>query len=137
MIVACLRKSEPKKLDALDTLATDASSMKISRELLKGSITLLVLQLLQKRAMYGYEIIQEARRRSKYAFELNEGTLYPALHQLEDQGSLKSEWVTGDNGRRRRYYSLTAKGRARSAKEEEGWDSFTSIINLILRKSQT
>jgi PadR family transcriptional regulator PadR len=123
-------------LDCHYTLATDASQMKFSRELLKGSITLLVLQMLQRRPMYGYELIQEARQRSNNAFELNEGTLYPVLHQLEKRGSLKGEWVTGENGRQRKYYNITTRGRERAAKEEEGWESFTSVINLMLRRPQ-
>src|SRR5882672_9563645 len=108
--------------------------MQLSRELLKGSITLLVLKLLLKRPMYGYEIIQEAHHRSKKTFELNEGTLYPSLHQLERGGFLDSKWVVADSGRKRKYYSLTAKGRERAQAEEKGWEAFTGIINMILKR---
>ena len=108
-------------------------AMRLNRELLKGSITLLILQLLLKKPMYGYEVIQEARRRSNEAFDLNEGTLYPALHQLEGKGFLESKWTVADNGRKRKYFSLTAKGRLRARNEEKGWAAFTSVINMILR----
>jgi PadR family transcriptional regulator PadR len=83
--------------------------LEIDRELLKGSISLLLLNLLSRGEMYGYEMLQAAAVRSANAFEL-EGTLYPALHQLEKKGLVRSEWRTGDNGRERKYYSLTTKG---------------------------
>ena len=82
--------------------------------------------------MYGYELIQEADRLSCQAFEFNEGTLYPALHQLERQGFLRSEWRTAETGRKRKYYSLTSKGRRQAEQEQEGWKQFTDAINLIL-----
>ncbi len=86
--------------------------IEIDRELLKGSIPLLILKLLSQRDMYGYEIIQEASRRSDQAFHFKEGTLYPALHQLQRKGYLRAEWRTGDNGRQRKYYSLTEGAQA-------------------------
>ena len=85
--------------------------MDIDSQFLKGSIGLLLLNLLSRGEMYGYEILQEASRRSANAFEFKEGTLYPALHQLEEKGQIKSEWRTAENGRERKYYSLTPKGR--------------------------
>ncbi len=72
--------------------------MAFDRELLKGSIALLILKLLSERDMYGYQIIQESVRRSQNAFEFKEGTLYPALHQLHKRGYLRSEWRTGETG---------------------------------------
>jgi len=106
--------------------------MEIDRELLKGSITLLILRLLSGRDMYGYEIIQEAGRRSDSAFQFKEGTLYPALHQLSRKGYLTSEWRTGDNGRPRKYYSLTRKGRKLAEQSEQQWRFFTSAVNAVL-----
>ena len=85
--------------------------MEIDRELLRGSINLLILRLLSQRDMYGYEMIQEASRRSENAFLFKEGTIYPALHQLQRQGYPRSQWRTAESGRKRKYYSLTAKGR--------------------------
>ncbi|MGA3203026.1 MAG: helix-turn-helix transcriptional regulator, partial [Bryobacteraceae bacterium] len=80
--------------------------MDIERQFLKGSISLLLLNLLSRGEMYGYEILQEASRRSANTFEFKEGTLYPALHQLEKKGQIKSTWRTAENGRERKYYSL-------------------------------
>ncbi len=106
--------------------------MEIDRELLKGSISLLLLNLLSRGEMYGYEILQEASRRSAQAFEFKEGTLYPALHQLEKKGLIKAQWRTGDNGRERKYYSLTAKGRKAAQNYEKQWLHLTGAVNAVL-----
>ena len=106
--------------------------MEIDTQFLKGSIGLLLLNLLSRGEMYGYEILQEASRRSANAFEFKEGTLYPALHQLEKKGQIKSVWRTADNGRERKYYSLTAKGRKVSAEYEKQWHHLTGAIAAIL-----
>ena len=106
--------------------------MEIDREVLKGSISLLLLNLLSRGEMYGYEILQEASRRSANAFEFKEGTLYPALHQLEKKGQIKSEWRTAENGRERKYYSLTPKGRKAAAEYQQQWQHLTSAIAAIL-----
>ena len=106
--------------------------MNFDRELLKGSISLLLLKLLSERDMYGYEIIQEAARRSSDVFQFKEGTLYPALHHLHRRGFLRSEWRMGDNGRERKYYGLTPKGRKAAQESRRNWASFTSAVNAIL-----
>ncbi|HEX8942965.1 MAG TPA: helix-turn-helix transcriptional regulator [Gemmatimonadaceae bacterium] len=106
--------------------------MDIDRELLKGSISLLLLTLLSERDMYGYEIIQESARRSDDAFAFKEGTLYPALHQLERRGLLVADWRVADNGRERKYYSLTAKGKKAARDSKRGWVVFTNAVNAIL-----
>ena len=108
--------------------------MTFDRELLKGSISLLLLKLLSERDMYGYEIIQEAARRSSDAFQFKEGTLYPALHHLHRRGYLRSEWRVGANGRERKYYGLTPKGRKASQEGLRSWESFTGAVNAILAK---
>ena len=106
--------------------------MDIDPQFLKGSIGLLLLNLLSRGEMYGYEILQEASRRSGNAFEFKEGTLYPALHQLEKKGQIKSAWRTADNGRERKYYSLTAKGRKAAADYEKQWQHLTGAMAAIL-----
>jgi PadR family transcriptional regulator, regulatory protein PadR len=106
--------------------------MTVDRELLKGSVTLLILKLLSRGDMYGYEIIQEASRRSDNTFQFKEGTLYPALHQLQRKGYLRSEWRTADNGRQRKYYALTNRGRALAEQSHARWMFFTSAVNAVL-----
>jgi PadR family transcriptional regulator PadR len=109
--------------------------MPFDRELLKGSVALLILKLLSERDMYGYEIIQESARRSRDAFEFKEGTLYPALHQLHKRGLLRSEWRTGKSNKPRKYYSLTAAGRRAARRSEQEWLAFTKVVNAILAKA--
>jgi PadR family transcriptional regulator PadR len=104
----------------------------IDSQFLKGSIGLLLLNLLSRGEMYGYEILQEVSRRSANAFTFKEGTLYPALHQLERKGQIKSEWRRAENGRERKYYSLTFKGRKAAAEYEKQWHELTSAIAAIL-----
>ena len=107
--------------------------MNIEAQFLKGSIGLLLLNLLSRGELYGYQILQEASRRSANAFEFKEGTLYPALHQLERKGLIKAEWRTAENGRERKYYSLTAAGRKAAAKYEKQWHHLTGAITAILQ----
>ena len=106
--------------------------MEIDRELLKGSISLLLLSLLSRGDMYGYEIFQEAARRSGNAFAFKDGTLYPALHLLEKKGLVKTAWRTGDNGRERKYYSLTAGGRKAARDYERQWRHLTGAVQAVL-----
>src|SRR5260370_4714836 len=106
--------------------------MQIDRELLKGSISLLLLNLLSRGEMYGYEILQAAAVRSANAFEFKEGTLYAALHQLEKRSLVKGRWRTGDNGRERKYYALTAKGRKAAQEYEKQWQHLTGAVNAVL-----
>jgi PadR family transcriptional regulator, regulatory protein PadR len=111
--------------------------MSFNRELLKGSIALLILKLLSEREMYGYEIIQEAARRSENVFEFKEGTLYPALHQLHKRGFLRSEWRLGESGKQRKYYGLTAAGRKEGQRGESDWRLFTQTVEAILTRAKT
>ena len=70
--------------------------------------------------------------RSAHTFEFKEGTLYPALHQLEKKGHIKAQWRTGDNGRERKYYSLTAKGRKAEQQYQKMWTHLTGAVNAVL-----
>jgi DNA-binding PadR family transcriptional regulator len=106
--------------------------MEYDREFLTGTVGVLILSLLAEREMYGYEILQEAERRSARAFHLKEGTLYPALHQMERAGLLKAQWRESAAGRARKYYALTAKGRRRAASKRRQWASISMAMRAIL-----
>ena len=85
--------------------------MKISKELAKGSTGLLVLSVISRGEMYGYQIIKTVEMMSDNVFQMNEGTLYPILHSLEKEGFLTSRWCESEeNGRKRKYYKITKKG---------------------------
>ncbi|HEY2905970.1 MAG TPA: PadR family transcriptional regulator [Vicinamibacterales bacterium] len=106
--------------------------MDYDREFLTGTVGVLILTLLSERAMYGYEMVQEAERRSDQTLQLKEGTVYPALHQMERAGLLRATWRDSEAGRPRKYYSLTAKGRRQAASKRRQWTSISAAMRAIL-----
>ena len=105
--------------------------MKINKELLKGSTSMLVLSLLEKENMYGYQMIKELRKRSKDLFELKEGTLYPILHLLEQKNYITSYWDESYS-KKRKYYSITKKGKDVLKEKELEWKIFSEGVNKVL-----
>jgi PadR family transcriptional regulator len=101
-------------------------------EMLKGHLDLIVLAALSAGPAHGYAVIEEIRRRSGQAFDLPEGTIYPALHRLEAAGLLASRWVTSDAGRQRRVYALTRRGDRALAKRRVVWRQFSEAIGGLL-----
>ena len=106
--------------------------MAVNKELLKGSTATLVMQLLSRKKMYGYEIIKELELLSAGLFELREGTLYPILHNLEESGLVTAEWVGNDGERQRKYYLLTKTGRGQLKEKKKEWAEFRSAIDRIV-----
>jgi PadR family transcriptional regulator, regulatory protein PadR len=102
----------------------------MDRERLKGHLDLLLLSVLAAGPAHGYAIITALRERSEGTFDLPEGTIYPALHRLEDAGLLGSSWA--DEGRRRRVYALTDKGEAALAAERTAWRRFAAGMQAVL-----
>src|SRR5712671_5213842 len=90
-------------------------------EMLKGHLDMIVLAALAAGPAHGYAVIEAIKRRSDQAFDLPEGTIYPALHRLEEAGLLSSRWVTADSGRRRRVYALTRRGTRALAARRAVW----------------
>jgi PadR family transcriptional regulator, regulatory protein PadR len=97
-------------------------------EMLKGHLDMIVLAALAGGPAHGYAVIQEIRQRSGGAFDLPEGTIYPALHRLEQGGLLSSRWSVGDSGRQRRVYSLTRSGRRALVDQRALWQRFTDAV---------
>ena len=95
--------------------------MNIKKELTKGSSAMLVLSVIEKEDMYGYQIIKEIQLRSDNAFTFKEGTLYPILHNFESDGYVKSYWLESESGRKRKYYKITKKGIKSLADSKEEW----------------
>ncbi len=98
---------------------------------IKGSLPLLILQVLSSGPSHGYQITQQIKSRSKGILDFKEGTLYPALHNLEQQRLLEAYSVE-ENGRVRRYYQLTARGHAALEKARKEWEQFVQAVNLAL-----
>lgn len=105
--------------------------MKIGRELLKGSTNLIVLSLLEKENMYGYQMIKELREKSQDTFNLKEGTLYPILHSLEEKRLISSYWNMVKS-KKRKYYSITKEGKKHLKERKEEWEIFSRGINQVL-----
>lgn len=100
-------------------------------EALKGHLDGLVLAVVAEEPAHGYAILERLRERSGGAFDLPEGTIYPALHRLEEAGLLASSWAPGAT-RRRRVYSLTTKGRRALGARREEWRSFSRAVEAVL-----
>src|ERR1700723_113425 len=101
---------------------------------LQGSLDLLVLKILSRKPrLHGYGIIAAIGERSGDVLRAEEGSLYPALHRMEEAGWIRAEWITKDTGRRARIYELTAAGKKQLAAEETRWSMVTTAVNRVLR----
>ncbi|KKO54850.1 PadR family transcriptional regulator [Paenibacillus sp. DMB20] len=105
--------------------------MPINKELLKGSTVILLLTVLSRKEMYGYELIKEIERRSDGVFMMKEGTLYPILHTLEGEGWLEAYWSQHD-GRKRKYYRITDKGRQQLKEKTNEWRLFRTAVDTVI-----
>jgi PadR family transcriptional regulator, regulatory protein PadR len=101
---------------------------------LQGSLDLLVLKILSRRpSLHGYAIMTAIKDWSGDVLRAEEGSLYPALHRIEEAGWIRAQWTTKENGRRARIYELTAAGRKQLDTEESRWQAVTSAVNRVLR----
>lgn len=106
--------------------------MGVSKELLKGSTVILILSLLERRPMYGYEMIAEIGRSSEGVFDFKEGTLYPILHALESEGLVESYWSENEGRRRRKYYRITVDGRNHLKAKLQEWVLFRTAVDRVI-----
>jgi PadR family transcriptional regulator, regulatory protein PadR len=101
---------------------------------LQGSLDLLVLKILSRRPrLHGYAIMSAIQGMSAEVLRVEEGSLYPALHRMEEAGWIRAEWIVKDTGRRARIYELTTAGKKQLAAEESRWEAVTSAVNRVLR----
>ncbi|OPJ57669.1 PadR family transcriptional regulator [Clostridium oryzae] len=105
--------------------------MVINKELLKGSTVILILTLLDKKPMYGYEMIKEIEAKSEGIFTFKEGTLYPILHSLEAEKMVECYW-TEDGGRKRKYYKITKLGKKHMGEKQKEWETFRSAVDKVI-----
>ncbi len=105
--------------------------MKVSKELLKGSTTMLILEMLKSENMYGYQMIKKLSEKSENVFELKEGTLYPILHTLEEENFITSYWDES-TAKKRKYYAITEKGKKQLKERKEEWKIFSNGINRVI-----
>mgnify|MGYP002624550132 CR=1 FL=1 len=105
--------------------------MSAEKNLPAGSTAMLLMKLLEREDMYGYQMIEELRRRSDHTFDLKAGTLYPLLHTLEQKGYITA-WEEQAAGRPRRYYHLTDQGKKQLRRQEEDWRGYARGVTLVL-----
>ena len=108
--------------------------MKFDQDLIRSMAETIILHLLSKGPMYGYQIIKTANERSGGAFEWKEGTLYPCLHRLEKAELVIGDWQLASNGRNRKYYSLAEKGLELAAAKVAEWESFRKAVDMTIGK---
>jgi transcriptional regulator len=106
-----------------------------SSDLLQGTLDLLILKTLALEAMHGWGISQRIQQVSRDVLQVQQGSLYPALHRLENQGWIQSEWGVSENNRRAKYYSLTRAGRKQLEREEQNWRRLSEAVQLVLQNS--
>ena len=104
----------------------------LARQLKRGTLEMILLKLLEERPKYGYELVSELAERTAGGFELKEGTLYPVLYRLEDQGFIEPEWQAPKRGVPRKYYRLTDVGGGRLEELRRQWRAFSESVELLM-----
>jgi transcriptional regulator len=105
-------------------------------EFLKGTLDMLILKIVALGPIHGYAIAQRIQQISRDFFQLQQGSLYPALHRLEDRGWLRAEWKASETGREAKFYALTPAGRKQLDAELRSWEQLTDAVALILRTAE-
>ena len=111
----------------------DTMSRQTIPDLLPGTLDLLILRTLQSDPMHGWAISERIQQISQDVLQINQGSLYPALHRLEHQGWIEAEWRVSELGRRAKYYHLTASGRRQLAVEAGEWDRMSAAIDRVMK----
>lgn len=101
-------------------------------DLLQGTLDMLIMKTLQLEPMHGWGIAQRIQQVSQEVLQVQQGSLYPALHRLEEQGLIEAEWRPSENNRRAKYYRLTAAGRGRLQLETSNWERLATAVGRIL-----
>lgn len=105
-------------------------------ELLQGTLDMLILKIVALGPVHGYGISQRIRQISNEVLQVQQGSLYPALHRLERRGWLEADWGESENGRQAKFYKLSAKGRKQLAKEESNWQRLAEAVTLIMQTAE-
>lgn len=111
------------------TMCWEGSDM-LDKEMMKGSIDILLLSLLNKRDMYGYEMVKELKENSDELYNMSEGTLYPALKRMENKSWVQSYWENSESGGRRKYYRITESGKNELQKKLQEWKQISKLIKV-------
>lgn len=128
-----MTKAKCHDILCIDIRGMEVLPMKISKELLKGSTSIMILKIIAEKDSYGYEITQTLYQRSDNSFKLNEGTLYPILHALEKEGYIESYRKNSETGRERKYYRITTIGVIKLNSQIKEWETFSRAVDLVLK----
>jgi transcriptional regulator len=109
--------------------------MPLKSDIPQGTLDLLILQVAALGSIHGYAIAQRLQQISRDALQVQQGSLYPALHRLENKGYLKAEWKESETGREAKFYRLTAKGRAQLKHETENWARLSEAVRLVIQSA--
>jgi PadR family transcriptional regulator PadR len=112
----------------------DSHSMGKPSDLVQGTLDLLILKTISLEPKHGWAIAKRIQQISGEVLQVQQGSLYPALHRLEQQGWIRAKWAETDTGRNAKFYSLTAAGRAQLAAETANWNRLSSAINLVVQE---
>jgi transcriptional regulator len=104
-------------------------------DLIQGTLDLLILKTIALQPLHGWAIAQRIRQRSEDVLQVNQGALYPALHRLEHNGWIKSQWGESENNRRAKYYSLSGEGEKYLRQQQASWDRLSTAINIVLENA--
>jgi PadR family transcriptional regulator, regulatory protein PadR len=129
-------KPAPRRnLTAIELVSLVSAIYTMARipDLLPGTLDLLILRTLQKEALHGWAVSERIQQISEDVLQVNQGSLYPALHRLEHQGRIEAEWKVSELGRRAKYYSLTASGRRQLAAESKEWERMSHAIGRVMK----
>lgn len=105
-------------------------------DLIQGTLDLLILKILALEPLHGWAIGQRLKQASTDVLQASDGSLYPALHKLEQEGWIKAEWKASENNRKAKFYSLTRLGRKRLGKETADWDRLSAAVSRVLRMKE-
>ena len=105
-------------------------------DLLQGTLDMLILKVVARGPTHGYAIAQRLQQMSKDVLQVQQGSLYPALHRLEKRGWVRAEWAASETGREARFYALTRVGRKQLDEQSENWDRLSAAISGILRTAE-
>jgi PadR family transcriptional regulator PadR len=118
------------------SLVTDTNNVSKPSDLVQGTLDLLLLKILALEPMHGWAVSQRLTQVSGNILQVSDGSLYPALHKLEQEGWITAEWKTSDLGRRAKFYSLTRMGRRQLASESANWERLSCAISSVVKLSE-
>src|SRR5262249_32105020 len=119
-------------IDNLQSIIVDNHSMGKPNDLVQGTLDLLILKTISIEPKHGWAIAKRIEQISNDVLQVQQGSLYPALHRLEQQGWIRAKWMESETGREAKFYSLTTAGRSQLEKERENWKRLSSAIDLVL-----